>query len=162
MFSALGVVIALEGVGSALYHGTSGAFAEVLHDAPLLGTLGFLAGWHVARLGHHHAELVGVVGGMIAGAAASATEVTDVVAVLLVVTLVAAELLARQRHLRPIWNPPLVVLVAIAGATWLAGTSRSPLCDEQSLLQPHGAWHVLSALVVLAWAGRAAPSPVPH
>ena len=53
------------------------------------------------------------------------------------------------------WTGPLVVLVATALALWLVGTSGSPLCAEESWLQPHGGWHVLTALLVVAWTDRA-------
>ena len=32
------------------------------------------------------------------------------------------------------------------------GRSGSPLCDPDSVVQLHGAWHVLSALAVVVWA----------
>ena len=49
-FLALAGVTVLEGVGSLLYHGGSGDVAQFLHDVSLIGALGFVAGWHVARL----------------------------------------------------------------------------------------------------------------
>jgi hypothetical protein len=55
-----------------------------------------------------------------------------------------------------LWTVPLLALTGVAAAVWLAGTSDSPLCDEQSWAQPHGAWHVLSALVLLGWFAAAA------
>ena len=156
-FIALGAVIALEGVGSALYHGGSGDVARLLHDVPLIGALGFVAGWHVGRLRDGGAEigaLVGLACGLAAGTAASTAGVTNVAVAILVGIVVAAELAARRQRQPVVWNAPLLLLTAVAAATWLAGTSTSPLCDEQSWLQPHGAWHVLSAVLVLAWMDR--------
>lgn len=160
-FAALGAVAALEGIGSLLYHGGTGDAVQLVHDMPLIGMLGFLAGWHVGRLGAGERRalsgaLAGLVVGLVAGAIASVTATTSVVSGAAVLVIVAAELLARRRRLAALWTAPLLVLVALAFAAWLAGTSDSPLCDEQSWLQPHGAWHVLSALVVLAWMDRAA------
>ena len=43
--------------------------------------------------------------------------------------------------------------LAAAGATcWWAGRTASPWCDPDSLLQPHAAWHLLSAAALAAWA----------
>jgi glycerol-3-phosphate O-acyltransferase / dihydroxyacetone phosphate acyltransferase len=36
-----------------------------------------------------------------------------------------------------------------------ARPTRSPACDAESWLQPHGVWHVLTAVVALAWVDRA-------
>jgi hypothetical protein len=44
---------------------------------------------------------------------------------------------------------------AIGAACWWAGRSASPLCDPDSLLQPHAAWHVLGAAALGAWAWAA-------
>ena len=165
VFIALGAVLALEGVGSALYHGGSGDVAQLLHDVPLVGALGFIAGWHVSRLDHRHpgrGALVGLGCGLAGGLAASAGGATNVAVAVLGMLVAAAELLARRRARPAVWNAPLLTLGAVAAGTWLAGTSASPLCDEQAWLQPHGAWHVLSALVVLAWMGRALTAESPE
>ena len=157
-FIALGAVVALEGLGSALYHGRPSDAARLLHDVPMLGLLGFIAGWSVGRLHARGAELValaGLVAGAVAGAAASAAGATSVVAAVLVVVAAGAEFLAPRRGLPAVWNVPVVLLGAVAAATWLGGTSDSPLCDAQSWLQPHGVWHVLSALAILGWTYRA-------
>ncbi len=157
-FIALGAVVALEGIGSTLYHGGSGDIAQLLHDVPMIGALGFVAGWHLGRLRDRDTEsgaLVGLACGLVAGTVAAAASVVNVVVAILVGTVVAAELAARRRHQPAVWNCPLLLLVAVAAAAWLAGTTASPLCAEQSWLQPHGAWHVMSALVILAWTDRA-------
>ena len=154
-FLALGVLAAVEGMGSLLYHGTSGALAQYLHDAPLIAILGFVAGWHVTRLGRSAdpgaGALLGLVSGLVAGLVAAAAGFTSVVTALLVAVVAGAEMLARRHRLRPVWTAPTVALAAVSAVVWLAGTAASPLCDERSLLQPHGAWHLLSALLLLAW-----------
>jgi hypothetical protein len=157
-FLALGAVAAVEGIGSLLYHGGEGELARLLHDVPLVGALGFVAGWHVGRLLDRTGAgaLVGLVAGLAAGAVASTFGGTNVAVASFVIVIVAAALAARRRHLPAVWNVPLLALVAVAGAVWLAGTSGSPLCDEQSWAQPHGLWHLLSALMLLAWAFAAA------
>ena len=52
------------------------------------------------------------------------------------------------------WNLPLLVLTAAAVAAWVAGSVDGPLCDASSWAQPHGLWHVLTAVVVVRWAER--------
>ncbi len=47
---ALAVITIAEGFGSLLYHGAASDFGQFLHDVPLIGALGFVAGWHVGRL----------------------------------------------------------------------------------------------------------------
>jgi hypothetical protein len=46
----------------------------------------------------------------------------------------------------------VALAAAVAGvACWWAGRTGGPWCDPDSLLQPHAAWHVLSATAVGAW-----------
>jgi peptidoglycan/LPS O-acetylase OafA/YrhL len=40
----------------------------------------------------------------------------------------------------------LVVTGAFAGMSFLSGRTESPVCDPDSPLQPHGGWHVLTAV----------------
>ena len=61
-----------------------------------------------------------------------------------VVVVVGTELIARRHGLPRVWNVALIVLAVVAALSWWAGTGDSALCDEQSLLQPHGAWHLIS------------------
>lgn len=160
-FVVFGVLAAGEGVGSLLFHGGSGRFAEFLHDAPLIGIVGFMAGWHTGRL-HRPADaatgaLVGAGIGLVAGVVASAVGATSAVAAVLGLVVATTELVARRRGLPRVWSVALTVLTAVSFATWLAGRTDSALCDGQSWLQPHGIWHVLSALVLLGWFASAAP-----
>ena len=158
-FAALAAVTALEGLGSWLYHGDSGDVAQFLHDVPLVAALAFVAGWHVGRIfdASERGAVAGLVVGAAAGAAvwAAAPGATSVVVGIVVAATVVAEIVARRRGAPAVWTVPLLVLVGVAGAVWFTGSTDSPLCDEQSWLQPHGAWHVLTALLVLAWVDRA-------
>ncbi len=38
-----------------------------------------------------------------------------------------------------------LVALLVAGAAWWLGKSGSPICDPDSLLQPHALWHLLGA-----------------
>ena len=48
MFAVLGLLAAVEGAGSLLYHAGDGG--QFLHDVALGAVLGFVAGWHLGRL----------------------------------------------------------------------------------------------------------------
>jgi 1-acyl-sn-glycerol-3-phosphate acyltransferase len=163
-FVGLGAAVAIEGIGSLLYHGGSGDLAQLLHDAPLVGALGFIAGWHAGRLsGRPDATaLVGLAVGLLGGTVASAIGWTNIAVGVLVAITVVTEVVARRRRLLAVWTVPVLVLAAVAAAAWLAGTSQSPLCDADSWAQPHGAWHVLSALLLLTWFDRAVAVAAPE
>ncbi len=162
-FLVLAGLAAVEGVGSLLYHGGGGDVAQFLHDVPLVGGLGFIAGWHFGRLRDraNAVALLGAAVGMVAGALASAFGATNVAVAVLVLAVAGGELGARRRGAAGVWTAPLLVLAGLAVITWLSGRPDSPLCDEDSWLQPHGAWHVLSALLLLAWFDAAAGAQVP-
>lgn len=160
---ALAVATALEGVGSVLYHGGSGDVAEFLHDVPLVAMLAFIAGWHAGRLfGRPDAgALMGFTVGAVAGSVgwAAAPGATNVAVATAGIVAVVAEVVAQVRGTRVIWGPPLVSLLLIASVFWAGGTPDSPLCDAGSLLQPHGVWHLLTAVLVVVWADKAMRSP---
>jgi hypothetical protein len=49
---------------------------------------------------------------------------------------------------------------AAAGATcWWLGRTASPVCDPDSLLQPHAVWHLLAAAALACWALAALEPP---
>jgi hypothetical protein len=52
---------------------------------------------------------------------------------------------------RRAWRTALAATAAGAACWWL-GRTASPLCDPDSLLQGHAAWHLLSATALGAWA----------
>lgn len=170
----LAALVGLEGVGSLVYHGRPGDLAQALHDIALLGILGFLAGWHVARLGAGSSQrpmraaaatsLVSVGAGV--GAWGLGTAAVNALVGLAVLVIVAAEVVARRRRLGPVWTVGPIALTAVAVLAWLAGRPESPLCDADSWAQPHGLWHVLTALVALTWVDRAldvsAPDAAPR
>lgn len=164
-FLAFGVLAAAEGTGSFLFHGGSGRLAEYLHDVPLIGIVGFIGGWHAGRLRRpgdaSTGALAGTAVGIVTGVVASTVGATSVVAAVLVVVVAVSELVARRRGLPRVWSVALIVLAAVSAVTWLAGRTESTVCDEQSWLQPHGLWHVLSALLLLGWFARAATATAP-
>jgi hypothetical protein len=45
----------------------------------------------------------------------------------------------------------IVAAGTVAGLAYLAGGTESPLCQPESLLQPHGLWHLGTAAVIALW-----------
>ena len=166
----LAAVVAAEGVGSLLYHGAASDLSQFLHDVPLIGALAFVAGWHVGRLRDRTdaGSLIGLAVGLAVSSLlwAVAPEATNITAAVAVVVIVAASLLARRRAMAGVWSWPLLALGAVAVSMWGLGTPDSPVCDPDSWLQPHAVWHVLTAIVALAWVdsayGAADPDRAPR
>ncbi len=155
----LAAAIALEGLGSILFHGTPSDVSLAVHDLALLTIAGHVLGWYLGRF-RADTERWSVVGagiGLVGGGGVWLVErgSTSVVIGLTIAAIVVADLAARRRGLRPVATRGLVVLAVVAGAAWLLGRSESPLCDPESPFQFHAAWHVLSALLLLAWTDRA-------
>ena len=129
-FLALGTLVALEGVGSFLYHGHSGTLGEYLHDVPLLGIVGFVAGWHASRLrrpaGSGSEPVGGAAVGLVAGGIRAALGVTSVFVAVAVAVVVGTEVVTRRRGLRRVWNVALIVLAALSAASWWAGSTIRP------------------------------------
>ncbi len=156
---ALAAVVAAEGAGSVLFHGSAGDLSQFLHDVALIGALGFIAGWHAGRLvgTADRGSIIGLVVGLVTASvlwtvAPGATNATVAVAVVVIVTTSAA---ARRRGLAGVWSPAVLVLGVVAVAMWAFGTPDSALCDTDSLFQPHALWHALTAVLALAWVDSA-------
>jgi 1-acyl-sn-glycerol-3-phosphate acyltransferase len=165
--------VALEGVGSVLFHGAPLRPGHLVHDAALIGMLGFIAGWQWALAARRSdrapvaAAAVGLGSAIAVGAVWWATsEVTNIAVGVLVAAVVVAEITARRRGAGGIWSTPLVALTAVALLTWYLGSAGSPVCEPTSSVQPHGAWHLMSAVVAVAWFDRAlevsGPSAAPR
>ena len=70
--------------------------------------------------------------------------------------------LIRRRPVLRRGSRPRIVSVAglavLATAAYAAGRTNAPWCDPDSLAQPHGAWHVLSAAALALWGTALWPS----
>lgn len=154
----LAVLVALEGAGSFLYHGAASDLAQALHDVPLVAMLAFIAGWHGGRLvgQPERYAVVTAVGGIALGAAGSfVSGATNAAVALFVGAIVITELVARRRRLAPVWTASIVMFSVLAVGVWLLGTPASLACDPDSVVQPHGLWHVMTAIVPVLWVDRA-------
>jgi hypothetical protein len=136
------------GVGSFLYHGPQPAWGDAVHDASIALLLGSLAG-------------LGGATRSVRGARHRAIPVVAVLAAALVVVVPgsvalvhgALAALVAVRHVRAVSPSSVapatrVALVALAAGTLLfaAGRTGGPLCEPQSLAQPHAGWHVATAI----------------
>ena len=155
----LAAISVAEGFGSFLYHGAASDFGQFLHDVPLIGALAFVAGWHVGRLSGRSdsGSLIGLAIGLVVSTVvwAVAPDATNIAVGVAVGVIVVASLIARHRSMSAVWSWPLLGLGAFAISMWALGTPASPACDADSWLQPHGLWHVLTAIVAIAWVDRA-------
>lgn len=151
----LALAAVAEGFGSLLYHGAASDVGQFLHDVPLIGALGFVAGWHAGRLAGRsdRGSLIGLVVGLAVSAAiwALAPGATNIGVAAAIAVIVASSLVAHRRGLAGVWTLPMLVLGATAIASWILGTPDSPVCNADSWLQPHSFWHVLTAIMTLAW-----------
>ncbi|TFH20496.1 MAG: hypothetical protein E4H05_02170 [Acidimicrobiales bacterium] len=126
---------------------------------PLIGALGFVAGWHAGRLvgATDGGSIVGLVVGLLMASVlwAVAPGATNATVAVAVVVIVATSVVARRRGLVGVWSPALLVLGVVAVASWALGSRDSPLCSPESVFQPHALWHVLTAVLALAWVDSA-------
>lgn len=92
---------------------------------------------------------------------ADAVHDLSIVAVLSQIALYELHYRRRGRPLEPKSFRVALVSIGIGAAAFALGRTSSPLCDPDSALQLHGAWHLLAALSLAAY-GRARlerPSP---
>jgi 1-acyl-sn-glycerol-3-phosphate acyltransferase len=163
----LAAAVAVEGVGSLLYHGTPGSWAKWVHDVALVALLAYPAGWHVARAGGRtpagadRAAVAAAAAATLvsAGLLAAVPDASAPLTGLGVGIVVLAELVARRRGAGAL-GAAFVALVAAGGLLWWAGRTGGPLCEPRSVLQLHGAWHLLTALATILWADRTSGVPV--
>ena len=162
----LAAAVAAEGTGSVLYHGSPGAGAKWVHDVALVALLAYPAGWHVARAtgrtpaGADRAAVAAAGAATLLSAALLAV-VPDASVPLTGVGLavvVVAELVARRRGAAAL-GAAFVGIVAVGALLWWAGRTGGPLCEPGSVLQLHGAWHLLTALATILWADRTSGMP---
>lgn len=148
----LGGALTSTGIGSALFHGPGGTWAWIAHDVtitaiPLAAALGFEA---------ERRQRPAVVLFLAAMAAAVLARWASVEAQTISVALAFVGLLfaAYRRRSLGLFNVPWLVasagLLVAARVIFSLSRTGSVLCQPDSLLQGHAAWHVLIALAVVA------------
>lgn len=149
------VLVAGIGIGSLVQHGPDPAYADLVHDLPLLGTLAFVAADSLAALTRRRriwwwwaVPTLGLVPLILAAPRAGDLAQVVVAVVAVVLTLLRARSYPAQRRTIG-WTVALLAVGSLIGTLSRAG---GPLCNPESLWQGHAAWHVLAAtaLVVLA------------
>jgi hypothetical protein len=148
----VGIALIATGIGSFLFHGPMPPGNEWAHDVTLTWLIAVVAGLGTRVERYTRLPALVVIGVLFALAPA----VADPIAVALVIVAIVSILRGRDYGALP----PLLLLGAVAIFGRL-GATGGPLCDPDSLFQPHGVWHLGSALAVAWWAvGRPALGPV--
>jgi hypothetical protein len=159
---AFGLAVAAAGVGSVDFHGPGSPAAGWLHDAGLCAAVSFVAVHDLARLAGAR-RLVVPAWAATAGAGglllALAPRAGGAVAGALGLLVAVGEVAVARRGPRAGWPPRRpgayragVAALAVGAACWWLGRTGGPLCDPDSPLQGHAAWHLLTAFALAAWA----------
>jgi hypothetical protein len=144
----IGIGLVSTGIGSLLFHGPMPTGNEWAHDVSLAWLVTMIAGWgtrweRVSRL-----PALVVIGSLVA----LVPVIADPLAGLMTVAAVMS-ILIRDRSASTVGPLLLLASVAVFGRL---GATGGPLCNPDSLFQPHAVWHLGSALAVTWWAMRAA------
>ncbi|MET0566160.1 MAG: hypothetical protein ABW021_06945 [Acidimicrobiia bacterium] len=147
----IGIGLVSTGIGSFLFHGPMPPGNEWAHDVSLAWLLAMIAGWgtrweRVSRL-----PALVVIGAVVVLVPMIADPFAGVMAVVAVMSI-----LLRDRSAATVGPLLLLASVAVFGRL---GATGGPLCNPDSLLQPHAVWHLGSALAVTWWALGAATTP---
>jgi len=154
------VSLAAVGLGSVAFHGPQPPESRLLHDLPIVITLLFmvLQGVVLLRPGTRWVppfiagSVIAALLSWVADDAASALSAVLAVALVVVETLVYRGGHRRSSRRRQLFGyGAMAVVMAVAGSQWLLGRTDSPVCEPDSYVQPHGLWHVLSAVVFGLW-----------
>jgi hypothetical protein len=138
----IGVASIATGLGSFLFHGPMPPGSEWAHDLTLAWLLLTVA---IDPLPHRSRwALLGL--GVLGVLFAVAPGVADPVAVALALLAIASAL----RQDRSPSTIGALTLLGVSAVIGRLGATGGALCDPESLLQPHGLWHV-SAAAALGW-----------
>ena len=146
---AVGWALVAVGLGSVAYHGPGGAAGRWFHDASLLAMTGLVVLTDVHHDRGTEPAVAEVAGTGLAAAVAAHPRTSGTAQALTAAGALAAE---TRRHLAGGDDEPTGALAAAALAAGLAlhvsGRTGRALCRPDSPLQPHAAWHVLSAVAL--------------
>ena len=150
------------GIGSIAFHGPMPACGRFAHDFSIAAVLAFVIGYDTALVRGigMRAALTGF--GLLLGACAivlaiwpDSSNALDSVLVVgaLITEVVIARSPRRLASARGLMRAPAVwilggAVLAIGAALNAFGRTDAPLCHPDSLVQLHGAWHVLTAAVL--------------
>jgi hypothetical protein len=154
---AFGLAVAAAGVGSVDFHGPGSPAARFMHDAGLCAAVSFVAVHDLALLAGARRLAVPAwaatagAGGLLLGLLPRAG---GAVAGALGLLVAAGEVVLARRRPRGSGGAYRAGVAALAAgaACWWLGRTGGPLCDPDSPLQGHAAWHLLTASALAAWA----------
>lgn len=158
----IGWLLIATGVGSFLYHGPQWAGSHFLHDVTFLATIWVLAVMN-ATAALDRPERTGWIIAAAGSATAAAFLIafpawTNVLTGLAVVAFVAADLAGhRAGGVGGRWYAASIGLLVAAVAANVLGRTGYPGCAPESVLQLHGAWHVLAGAGITAYVLATAP-----
>ncbi len=140
----IGMGLIATGIGSFLFHGPMPPGNEWAHDVTLAWLVILIGGWRTSWERLTHLPGLVALGVSMALIPALADPLT------IALTLLALVSILRRNHSQTtLWPLLLLTVVAIFGRL---GATGGPLCDPESLLQPHGIWHLGAAIAVTWWA----------
>lgn len=151
-----GGAMVATGVGSFLFHGFDSAVAQFLHDVTFLVTIWILAVINVTEMQQRSRRIgwgiVGTGAGVFSLALLIGPQITNLLTVVVSAALIGADIVLHRRGMaRTMWYWPALTAMVLAIAAFVLGRSTGPLCDPDSILQGHAAWHVLAAIAVTAY-----------
>lgn len=146
----VGVAVTATGIGSFLFHGPMPEGGQLAHDVSLAWLLAT-----VPAVGTRTERWIVLPGLVVIGVfLAVAPSLADPLFIGLT-ALALVVLVSRDRSFATVGPLALLVTSSIVGRL---GATGWPLCDPDSIFQPHGLWH-LGAAVAVTWWALAAPAP---
>jgi len=167
------ITLMVIGIGSIAFHGPQPGWAKLVHDAPIATALVFILLYDIQLLAGWKPWVTLTTYGVLVAAVFAGFELDSTVGIvvtgLVVVGAIVAEVLVIRRGLRvrPPWMATwrwyaiMAGVLAIAGLANVLGRTDAPLCEADSLLQLHGLWHIMTAVVFGLWAVIAFPMTTP-
>ena len=147
---AVGWATIAAGLGSVAYHGPGGRWGHYAHDASLIAMFGLVTAADIQLLVPELRIPPAVLAAVPVAAAWAARPQRSMASQAVVAGLAAAAEVARiartpARPSRPWARRAELPAFAVGGTLHLLGRTDGPLCRPDSLLQPHGLWHSLTA-----------------
>jgi len=167
------VTLMVVGIGSIAFHGPQPGWAKLVHDAPIATALVFVLLYDIQLLAGWKPWVTLTTYGVLVVAVFAGFELDSTVGIvvtgLVVVGAIVAEVLVIRRGLRvrPPWMATwrwyaiMAGVLAVAGLANVLGRTDAPLCEADSVLQLHGLWHIMTAVVFGLWAVIAFPMTLP-
>ena len=145
----VGAALTATGLGSFLFHGPMPAGAEWAHDVTLAWLLVVVAG--AGTRWERTTQVPGLVALAVLFALFPAAGDPTAVAIVVVAVVVRIRI-DRTPHT---WGA--LTLLAATAIVGRLGATGGPLCNPESLIQPHGLWHLGAAASVTWWALATGP-----